>query len=74
MAALEDLADIHPATAALLKYFSYEHLPPHLQEISRPFHDLAHEMVRKLPKIAEVTVGVRKLLEAKDAFVRAALG
>mgnify|MGYP003575544709 CR=1 FL=1 len=64
---------IHPATAQVLKYFAYEHLPEPLQEISKPFCDLAYAMVLQLPESPEVTVGVRKLLEAKDCFVRARL-
>ena len=57
----------------ILHYFNYEHLPEKLQDYSRPFAMLALEMAQKLPKGPEVSVGLRKLLEAKDAFVRAAL-
>ena len=63
---------MHPATKELLPYFAYDHLPEHLQKVSRPCHDLAHDMAT-LPASPEVTAGVRKLLEAKDCFVRAAL-
>lgn len=59
--------------AHVLQYFAYAHLPTPLQDISRPFHDLAHEMVRILPDGPELTVGLRKLLEAKDCCVRAKL-
>lgn len=62
----------HPAVAHVLQYFAYEHLPAHLQEVSRPFADLAHQ-VAGLSASPEVTVALRKLLEAKDAAVRAAL-
>lgn len=64
----------HPATTGILKHFSYGHLPPHLAEISEPCHTLAHEMVGALPDGPELTTGLRKLLEAKDCFVRAAIG
>lgn len=67
---------MHPATEALLRFFDYGHLPPHLQEISTPFHQLAHDMANQLggtPHGAELTTGLRKLLEAKDCMVRAAL-
>lgn len=57
----------------ILRYFEYEHLPPHLQLVSRPFGDLAVEIVQKLPRNPERTVALRKLLESKDAAVRAAL-
>lgn len=63
----------HPATAHVLQFFSYEHLPSHLQEVSRPFHDLAVAMADRLGDGPELTVGLRKLLEAKDAIVRHAV-
>jgi len=55
----------------LLEFFVFEHLPPHLQEISRPIAELARLMAASLPVEPETTVGMRKLLEAKDCFVRA---
>lgn len=57
----------------ILRYFSYGHLPKPLQEVSKPFHDLAQEIVNRDTgkDIAEVTAGLRKLLEAKDCIVRA---
>jgi hypothetical protein len=65
---------VHPATEALLAFFEYEHLPSHLQVIAKRFHALAHEMTDEAAlEGAEVTAGLRKLLEAKDCFVRAAL-
>ena len=57
----------------LLQFFAYEHLPPHLAEVSRPFCELAKDIVVKLPRNPERTVALRKLLEAKDAAVRALL-
>lgn len=63
---------MHPATEALLRFFEYEHLPPDLQEVSKPFADLANHVALG-PENAETTVALRKLLEAKDAAVRAAL-
>ena len=57
----------------ILQYFTYTHLPVKLQEISKQFCHLAEEMVSQLPHNAELTVGLRKLLEAKDCFVRARL-
>lgn len=63
----------HPGTAGIAQYFAYNHLPAHLQVISKPAHDLAEAMVTALPDSPELTAGLRKLLEAKDCFVRAAL-
>lgn len=56
---------------SILQFFQYHHLPPGLQPISREFCDLAYELVLILPRNPERTVALRKLLEAKDAAVRA---
>ncbi|MCF4173542.1 hypothetical protein [Vibrio sp. McD22-P3] len=55
----------------ILKFFKYEHLPLKLQRISKPFSDMAHLIVNELPENEESLVALRKLLEAKDAAVRA---
>ena len=57
----------------ILKYFVYAHLPEHLQEVSKPFSDLVELMEKEIPDSAEKSAGFRKLLEAKDCFVRAKL-
>lgn len=57
-----------------MKYFAYQHLPAHLQEVSKPIGDLATLMDESLPDGAEKSAGLRKLLEAKDALVRTKLG
>lgn len=54
------------------QFFAFAHLPSHLQEVSKPFSDLA-QVVLTLPRNPERTVALRKLLEAKDAAVRAKL-
>ena len=56
-----------------IKYFSYEHLPEKLQEVSKPLGELARLMEEMLPDGPEKSAGMRKLLEAKDCFVRAML-
>ncbi|HGN0868480.1 TPA: hypothetical protein ACKROV_001708 [Providencia alcalifaciens] len=58
----------------IMKYFEYQHLPDHLQEVSKPIGDLAKQMEEQLPDGAEKSAGLRKLLEAKDCLVRAKLG
>lgn len=70
---MRDLEGRHPGVAGIARYFTYAHLPEHLRQISKPCHDLAEQMIRDLPDGPELTVGLRKLLEAKDCFVRAAL-
>ncbi|MDQ6892179.1 MAG: hypothetical protein M3167_06180 [Acidobacteriota bacterium] len=56
-----------------MRFFKADHLPPALQEVSKPFCDLAEHIHHALPRNAERTVALRKLLESKDAAVRAAL-
>ncbi|WP_211239461.1 hypothetical protein [Jiangella gansuensis] len=63
---------MHPSTVAILQYFAYDHLPAYLQGVSRPFAELAADMADRLDG-PELTVCLRKLLEAKDCAVRAAL-
>lgn len=57
----------------LLEYFKFEHLPKKLQDISLPFYNIAYTMNKQLPAGPEKSAGLRKLLEAKDCMMRAAL-
>lgn len=78
------MTEIHPAPAGfsddqfatdpILRFFHYDHLPEKLRAASKPFCDLAAHIVGTLPRNAERTVALRKLLEAKDAAVRANIG
>jgi len=69
----EVLEDRHYSTREITQYFEYEHLPPHLQALSKACADLAEAMVNQLPDSPELTTGLRKLLEGKDCFVRCAV-
>jgi hypothetical protein len=60
-----------PQAEHIMQFFSYAHLPPVLQDVSAPFAALADGIVHNLPRNPERTVALRKLLEAKDAAVRA---
>jgi hypothetical protein len=60
-----------PAERRLLKFFAYEHLRPDLQPYSMAFSHLAAFIIAKVPEGPERTVALRKLLEAKDAAIRA---
>jgi hypothetical protein len=60
-------------TEHIMQFFAYDHLPPHLREVSAPFGVLAEQLVSTLPRNPERRVALRKLLEAKDAAVRARL-
>jgi hypothetical protein len=55
------------------QFFAYAHLPEHLQAVSALFFNLAEDIVKRCPRNPERTVALRKLLESKDAAVRAAL-
>jgi hypothetical protein len=57
----------------LLQFFKYDHLPPHLAEVSKPFSVCAQHLVDTLPDNPERTTALRKLLESKDCAVRARL-
>jgi hypothetical protein len=57
----------------IIKYFEYAHLPAKLQVVSAPICELAKAIDIELPDTPEKSAGLRKLLEAKDCFVRAAL-
>ncbi len=59
-------------TEHIMQFFAYAHLPAHLQAISQPFAEQA-DRIMGLPRNPERTVALRKLLESKDAAVRAAL-
>lgn len=64
---------VPPATPPILRYFKSGHLPEHLAAVAAPFADLANQLVDALPAGPELSVALRKLLESKDAAVRAAL-
>ena len=69
-----DLTGRHPGTVAVARYFAYDHLPEGvLRNTSAHCYRLAEFMAETLPDGPELTAGLRKLLEAKDCFVRAAL-
>jgi hypothetical protein len=57
----------------MLKWFEFAHLPKHLQEVSSCFSNLAQIICAQIESGPERTVALRKLLEAKDAAVRAKL-
>lgn len=64
----------HPSVTSLLQFFEYDHLPPSLAAVSEPLCHVAHVMAENtLLSGPELATGLRKLLEAKDCFVRAAL-
>ncbi|WP_439675990.1 hypothetical protein [Embleya sp. MST-111070] len=63
----------HPATEQVARWFADDHLPEYLRYASGPCRSLAALMIRDLQDSPELTDGLRNLLRAKDAFVRAAV-
>lgn len=57
----------------IMQFFEFAHLKQPLQDVSRPFCQLAQSMLDVLPRNPERTTMLRKLLEAKDCAVRAFL-
>lgn len=67
------MADRHPGTTHLLDLFEHGHLPAHLAAVSAKCADTAADMAFRLHDGPELSAGLRKLLEAKDCFVRQAV-
>lgn len=61
----------HPSEDLILRFFEVEHLPEPLKRIVSECSYLAFNMSESIESDPELTVGLRKLLEAKDCFVRA---
>jgi hypothetical protein len=57
----------------LLQFLKWDHLQPHLQPIVQECYDTATLMLDSVPHNQELTIGLRKLIEAKDYFCRARL-
>ena len=57
----------------ILIFFKFDHLPAHLQAVSKPFYNMAQHIIDTTTSSPEQTAGLRKLLEAKDCIVRSTL-
>ena len=57
----------------ILQFFTYDHLPLRLAQVVVTYRAMAETLVEVLPRNPERTVALRKLLESKDAAVRARL-
>jgi len=62
-----------PPEERMLKFFAYGHLPEPAKAVSSEFATIAHMLADNIKPGPERTVALRKLLEAKDAAVRATL-
>lgn len=67
------MSDTRRQAERMMQFFEYGHLPEPLRSISAKFHTLANEITADIPMNPERTVALRKLLEAKDCAVRAAI-
>lgn len=70
----DDMPASKPDYDPIMAHFEYAHLPLYLQTVSKKFFELAHWAHNNLPLNTERSVALRKLLEGKDAAVRAELG
>ena len=68
-----DVSDRHPTIQDFAQWFDYDHLPEHLKPFSQQCYDLAANMISDLPDSPQLSLGLQKLLEAKDCFVRASV-
>lgn len=66
------MAERHPSVTDVLQYFQYDHLSENLQPVSKPFWELAY-IIAAGPQNPQTTISLHKLLESKDAAVRAHL-
>lgn len=57
----------------MMKWLSYEHLPPEVQEIVQTYHNVGMFICHTIPAGPERTVALRKLVESKDCAVRASI-
>jgi len=66
---IEEMAKIETT----MIFFAFEHLPESLQEVSKPFCELAKHVFETIPRGPQRSLALRRLIEAKDAAVRAAV-
>jgi hypothetical protein len=57
--------------AHILRHFDYDYMSGPLRDIAEPFKVMAIELDKRLPECAEKSAGLRKLLEARECFIRA---
>lgn len=56
---------------SIMQFFAYDHPMTGAVPLLADFHTLAHNVVKEIPRNPERTVALRKLLEAKEAMMRA---
>jgi len=73
MSTVISIPDRHPSTQQIARWFGYGHLQGDARKVSAEVFELAEWLIQNLPDGPELTAGLRKLLEAKDCLVRAAI-
>lgn len=69
-----ELSRRHPSTQQIARYFAYDHLADeNARFVARLCAEFVETVIAALDDGPELTAGLRKALEAKDAFVRASL-
>lgn len=68
------MKDLNAETIILYSYFNIKTLSPREQRIAKPFADLATLALNNINDGPELQAGLRKLLEARDCFMRASIG
>lgn len=70
---IEEILTMVSEPSPILRFFEYRKLPSRMVHIGESFSVLAWEMETTLPNGVEKNVTLRKLLESRDAAIRAAL-
>ena len=68
------VTEVPEKIADIFRFFSFTHLPAHLQMVSGDFHFLACKTIERAPHSRQTYHALYSLLQAKDAAVRAVLG
>lgn len=64
----------HPGIRDGLQWLTFAHLPRGLQSFSQPFYSAACEIIEQITTDSpELTTAINRLIEAKDAAVRAGI-
>lgn len=61
----------HPAILEKLEHFGSAHLAPELKQVAQEFERLANFLANEVDAHPQLTIALQKLIEAKDAAVRA---
>lgn len=68
----QSLRAYHHAVAAVLRFFEADHLPEGpIKDMALTYRSMAYGLANRIDPDPELTVALRRLLESKDAAVRA---